>query len=97
VTAPGDGEVTVVSDEMMGEKDPLLARLLAAATAGASARAAYVIKVALTRSDMVLQRSKNRFERTMVLTHRKVEIVLYLHASCAWTERVDLPANNATR
>jgi hypothetical protein len=36
VTAPGDGEVTVVSDETMGEKDPLLARLLAAATAGAS-------------------------------------------------------------
>jgi hypothetical protein len=35
VTAPGDGEVTVVSDESMGEKDPLLAELLAAATAGA--------------------------------------------------------------
>jgi hypothetical protein len=32
----------------------------------APARSAYVIKVALTRSDMVLQRSKNRFERTMV-------------------------------
>ena len=36
VTAPGDGEVTVVTDETMGEKDPLLARLLADATAGAS-------------------------------------------------------------
>jgi hypothetical protein len=36
VTAPGDGEVTVVGDETMGEKDPLLARLLAAATAGAA-------------------------------------------------------------
>jgi hypothetical protein len=36
VTAPGDGEVTVVTDETLGEKDPLLARLLAAATAGAS-------------------------------------------------------------
>src|SRR5664279_6522143 len=36
VTAPGDGEVTVVADEIMGEKDPLLARLLAAATAGAA-------------------------------------------------------------
>jgi hypothetical protein len=36
VTAPGEGEVTVVTDETMGEKDPLLARLLAAATAGAS-------------------------------------------------------------
>jgi hypothetical protein len=36
VAAPGDGEVTVVADETMGEKDPLLARLLAAATAGAS-------------------------------------------------------------
>jgi len=36
VTAPGDGEVTVVADETMGEKDPLLARLLAAATAGAA-------------------------------------------------------------
>jgi hypothetical protein len=35
VTAPGDGEVTVVTDETMGDKDPLLARLLAAATAGA--------------------------------------------------------------
>ena len=35
VTAPGDGEVTVVTDETMGEKDPLLAKLLAAATAGA--------------------------------------------------------------
>ena len=34
VTAPGDGEVTVVSDESIGEKDPLLAKLLAAATAG---------------------------------------------------------------
>jgi hypothetical protein len=30
VTAPGDGEVTVVTDESMGEKDPLLAKLLAA-------------------------------------------------------------------
>jgi hypothetical protein len=36
VTAPGDSEVTVVTDETMGEKDPLLARLLAAATAGAA-------------------------------------------------------------
>ena len=35
VTAPGDGEVTLVGDDSMGEKDPLLARLLAAATAGA--------------------------------------------------------------
>jgi hypothetical protein len=35
VTAPGDGEVTVVGDETMGEKDPLLAKLLAAATTGA--------------------------------------------------------------
>jgi hypothetical protein len=35
VTAPGDGEVTVVGDETMGEQDPLLARLLAAATVGA--------------------------------------------------------------
>jgi hypothetical protein len=36
VTPPGDGEITVVTDETMGEKDALLARLLAAATAGAS-------------------------------------------------------------
>ena len=36
VTAPGDGEVTVAGDETMGEKDPLLARLLAAAAAGAA-------------------------------------------------------------
>jgi hypothetical protein len=35
VTAPGDGEVTAVTDETMGDKDPLLARLLAAVTAGA--------------------------------------------------------------
>jgi hypothetical protein len=34
VTAPGDGEVTVVTDDTIGDKDPLLARLLAAATAG---------------------------------------------------------------
>jgi hypothetical protein len=34
VTAPGDGEVTVVTDDALGEADPLLARLLAAATAG---------------------------------------------------------------
>jgi hypothetical protein len=31
---PRDGEVTVVTDETMGEKNPLLAKLLAAATAG---------------------------------------------------------------
>jgi len=36
VTAPGDGEVTVVGAETMGEKDPLPTKLLAAATAGAS-------------------------------------------------------------
>jgi hypothetical protein len=35
VTAPGDGEVTIVGDDTLGEEDPLLARLLAAATAGA--------------------------------------------------------------
>jgi hypothetical protein len=35
VTAPGDGEVTVVTDETLGEKDPLLAKLLAAAAVGA--------------------------------------------------------------
>jgi hypothetical protein len=34
VTAPGDGEVTVVPDETLGEQDPLLAKLLAAATTG---------------------------------------------------------------
>jgi hypothetical protein len=35
-TAPGDGEVTVVvGDETLGDDDPLLAQLLAAATAGA--------------------------------------------------------------
>jgi hypothetical protein len=37
VTAPGDGEVTVVTDETMAEKDPLLAKLLAAATSGTEA------------------------------------------------------------
>jgi len=34
VTAPGDGEISVVADETMGEADPLLAKLLAAASAG---------------------------------------------------------------
>jgi hypothetical protein len=37
VTAPGDGEVTVVTDETMAEKDPLLAELLAAAMSGTEA------------------------------------------------------------
>ena len=36
VTAPGDGEVTVVGDDTVGEKDPLLAKLLAAAAASAA-------------------------------------------------------------
>jgi hypothetical protein len=36
VAAPDDGEVTVVTDETIGEEDPLLAKLLAAATAGAA-------------------------------------------------------------
>ena len=35
VTAPGDGEVNVSTDATMGDKDPLLAKLLAAAAAGA--------------------------------------------------------------
>ncbi len=34
VTSPGDGEITVVADETIAETDPLLAKLLAAATAG---------------------------------------------------------------
>jgi hypothetical protein len=34
VTAPGDGELTLVTDETLAEKDLLLAKLLAAATAG---------------------------------------------------------------
>lgn len=34
-SAPGDGEMTVVGDDTLAESDPLLARLLAAATAGA--------------------------------------------------------------
>ncbi len=37
VTAPGDGEVTVVTDDSMAERDPLLAKLLAAATSGTEA------------------------------------------------------------
>jgi hypothetical protein len=36
VTAPGDGEVTVVPDETLGEQDPLLTQLLAAVTIGAA-------------------------------------------------------------
>jgi hypothetical protein len=43
VTAPGDGEVTVVADQTMGEKDPLLARLLAAATAVTRGSAGYTL------------------------------------------------------
>ena len=38
VTAPGDGEVTIVGDDSMAEKDPLLARLLAAAVAGGASK-----------------------------------------------------------
>jgi hypothetical protein len=38
VTAPGDGEVTVVPDETLAEQDPLLAQLLAAATIGAATK-----------------------------------------------------------
>ena len=37
VTAPGDGELTLVTDETLAEKDLLLAKLLAAATAAQSA------------------------------------------------------------
>jgi hypothetical protein len=55
VTAPGDGEVTVVADETMGEKDPLLAKLLAAATAGtspaASANKRKAIRIVLDPDD----------------------------------------------
>jgi hypothetical protein len=36
VPAPGDGEISLVSDETIADKDPLLAKLLAAASAGAS-------------------------------------------------------------
>ena len=35
-TAPGDGEITVVVDESVADKDPLLGRLLTAACAGAA-------------------------------------------------------------
>jgi hypothetical protein len=55
VTAPGDGKVTVVTDETMGEKDPLLAKLLAAATADASpagpARKRQPIRIVLDPDD----------------------------------------------
>jgi Putative transposase len=36
VAAPGDGESNVFCDDALGDKDPLLARLLAAATTGAA-------------------------------------------------------------
>jgi hypothetical protein len=50
VTAPGDGEVTVVTDDTMAEKDPLLAKLLAAATSGReSATRRREIRTGLTR------------------------------------------------
>ena len=55
VTAPGDGEIAVVADETMNEKDPLMARLLAAATAGAEpagpANKRKVIRIVLDPDD----------------------------------------------
>ena len=62
VTAPGDGEVTVVADETMGEKDPLPAKLLAAATAGASpagpANKRKVIRIVLDPDDRPVAKGK---------------------------------------
>ena len=59
VTAPGDGEITVVSDETMGEKDPLLAKLLAAAAAGAepagAANKRKAIRIVLDPDDRTCQ------------------------------------------
>ena len=51
VTAPGDGEVTVVADESMSEKDPLLAKLLAAAMAGAWANKRTPVRIVLDTDD----------------------------------------------
>jgi hypothetical protein len=62
VTAPGDGDVTVVADETMGEKDPLLARLLAAATAGAApagpANKRKVLRIVLDPDDRPVAKGK---------------------------------------
>jgi len=56
VTAPGDGGITVVTDETMGEEDPLLARLLAAATAGAPVPSG----LPETRSSALRRRDRDR-------------------------------------
>jgi hypothetical protein len=72
VTLPGDGEVTVVADETMGEKDPLLARLLAAATAGAapagSANKRKALRIVLDPDDRPVAKGKlcAQEPRTMV-------------------------------
>jgi hypothetical protein len=62
VAAPGDGEVTVIPDETMGEKDPLLARLLAAATAGvapaAPANKRKAIRIVLDPDDRPVAKGK---------------------------------------
>ena len=58
VTATGDGEVTVVGDESMGDEDPLLAKLLTAATAGAPpagwAQKRKVIRIVLDPDDRLI-------------------------------------------
>jgi len=41
VTGPGDGEVTVVGDDTMGQKDPLLAKLLAGAVSPFAGRVSH--------------------------------------------------------
>jgi hypothetical protein len=57
ITAPGDGEINVAIDESLGEKDPLLAQLLAAATRGASDRRAPV-RVAPSADDRPAAKGK---------------------------------------
>jgi hypothetical protein len=62
VTAPGGGKVTVVTDEPMGERDSLLARLLAAATAGAApagpANKRKILRIVLDPDDRPIAKGK---------------------------------------
>jgi len=62
VAAPGDGEVTVMGDESLGESDPLLARLLAAATVGVApagpARRQKPVRIVLDADDQPVARER---------------------------------------
>jgi hypothetical protein len=58
VAAPGDGEVTVVTDETMGEKDPLLAAATAGAPPAGPANKRKVIRIVLDPDDRPVAKGK---------------------------------------